>query len=96
MGTVLRRYAGLSTLRDGDFTAVISASKGELMRMAFDEDIGSLSIYEPPKTTARFWPAAALFGQSSVNLSVLARSAYSHSQNPLPTNMALGVRAATF
>lgn len=100
--TVLRKYQDVRILEDGDFSLVISASRATLMRMAFDEDIGSLSLYEVPKSLAkkgggaRFLGLSALWGQSSINLRTLARSAYSHSQSPLPSNLASGVRAATF
>jgi hypothetical protein len=99
IGTILNRYSGVRKLGEEDFSAIVWASKGVLLRMGMDKDIGQISIYEQPQTTSKFfWNVGALFGQppSSVDLNVLARSAYSHSQSPVPSGLATSIRAGTF
>ncbi len=95
--TILARYAVTRLDQGNESSAILKATPATLKRMAADPDIASIDYYEPPKTAGTpIWSLGASLGQATINLNTLARSAYSHSQAPLPGNLANGVRAATF
>jgi hypothetical protein len=87
-----------------DYTGMVKLPKSQVMKLAFDDDVADVSEFIAPVPTtssASFgsWMMPGLFsqgGNATENLVTLARSAYSHSQAPLPANLANQVRAATF
>jgi hypothetical protein len=80
------------------FSGRIELSKKEIMGVMHSQEIASIAMYEPQETVVS--PAAmifpAFFGQSTLDLNTLAKSAYDHSQIILPPNLASNVNVATF
>jgi hypothetical protein len=83
-----------------DFNGVVTLTKTQLLKLAFDSEVSHISEVREKYTTMSPWhimlPSLFQTGPLTENAVTLARSAYSHSQSALPTNLANHVHAATF
>jgi subtilase family protein len=97
--TVLLSNNISSGTKQDDFASIVTITKKQLTGLLQDKRIASIDEYKDYNTvgiSSSLIMAPSFFQQTSIDLVTLARSAYSHSQTALPSNIGNNVKAATF
>jgi hypothetical protein len=96
--TVLLQHGIKADRMISNFVAISTTKKSTLQKLSRDPVVSQIveasELFTTSMTSTLILPS--LFSQSTIDYVTLARSAYSHSQNNLPSNLAANVNVATF